>query len=170
MAEDRSSDNDIDSLTETFRAYGAPDPEEWARSQINEGIPQLALFSFAKSLWAGVLSEDDTSWIDEEIRWSDEHREEPCAQAGAALREMLARDVSRSAIIDLVRVVQYEALYHACAIIDGARVEKVPITSFLLFQTDEEDQPIVGLPGTHEVLFELDPTGRELRPRPPAQP
>jgi len=29
------------------------------RTQLAEGIPQLAIFSFAKSLWNGVMPEDD---------------------------------------------------------------------------------------------------------------
>ncbi len=58
------------SLTEVFRRAGAPDPESWARSQLAEGIPQLAIFSFAKALWNGVIREDDDQWIDQEIEWA----------------------------------------------------------------------------------------------------
>jgi hypothetical protein len=157
---------DLESLTEVFRAYGADDPGSWAQSQIEEGIPQLALFSFVKSLWAGVVAEDDTSWIDEEIRWSTERPDSPCAPAGIAITEMLARGVSRDTIIDLVRVAQYEVLHHACVIIDGARIEDVPTHNWLLFQTDDDENPTEGLSGVHEILLGLDPTGREMRRRP----
>ncbi len=35
-------------LTELFARLGARDPEKWARSQIKEGIPQLARFLFLR--------------------------------------------------------------------------------------------------------------------------
>jgi hypothetical protein len=166
MAEKRT-ELDLAALTEIFRKYGADEPEDWARSQIEEGIPQLALFSFCKSLWAGVLSEDDSTWIDEEIRWSKTRPTDPCAQAGTALTDMLAKGVSRETIIDLVRVVQFEAFSHACVILDGARIEDVPMREWMLVQYDEDsDEPIAALSGTHELLLGLDPTGREMRPRP----
>ena len=89
----------------------------------------------------------------------------PCAQAGRALAEMLAKGVSREAIVDLVRVFQFSALYHACSILDGARVEDVPIQDWSLVQTDQTGQRIALIQGLHEVLLSLDPTGREMRPR-----
>src|SRR5690242_14970586 len=91
------------SLTEVFRQGGATDPESWARSQLAEGIPQLAIFSFAKALWNGVMPEDDDKWIDREIAWAKSRPRDPCAQSGPAIEEMLAKGVSRKAIVDLVR-------------------------------------------------------------------
>ena len=44
-------------LTEVFREHEADDPEAWARSQLEEGIPQLAIFCFSKALWEGVVEE-----------------------------------------------------------------------------------------------------------------
>src|SRR5207249_802502 len=126
------------SLTEVFRRAGATDPESWAHSQLAEGIPQLSIFSFAKALWNAMIREDDDTWIDREIKWAEKHSSDPCAQVGPALREMLGKGVSRVVIVDLVRVMQYEALYHACSILDGARMEDVPITDWTLHQVDDE--------------------------------
>src|SRR5438876_8819327 len=103
--------DDLRSLAEVFRRAGATDPESWAHSQLAEGIPQLAIFSFAKALWNGMIREGDDAWIDREIEWANKYSSDPCAQVGPALREMLAMGVSRAAITDLVRVMQYEALY-----------------------------------------------------------
>ena len=41
-------------LTEIFRKLGAEDPEDWARSQIREGIPQLARFLFLREAWRSI--------------------------------------------------------------------------------------------------------------------
>ena len=38
------SEYSLDELTRIFQKLGAPDPEGWARSQIQEGIPQLARY------------------------------------------------------------------------------------------------------------------------------
>src|SRR5262245_12222892 len=51
-------------LADLFRKVGASDPEGWARSQIEEGIPQLARYLFLRQAWRQVVSEDDASWID----------------------------------------------------------------------------------------------------------
>jgi len=156
---------ELRSLTEVFRRAGARDPESWAHSQLAEGIPQLAIFSFAKTLWNGIVPEDDDSWIDREIDWAAKYTTVPCAQIGPALREMLGKGVTRAAITDLVRVMQYETLYHACSILDGSREEDVPITQWKLHQVDEEGKPVAIIGGLHEVLLSMDPTEREMRPR-----
>lgn len=157
--------DELRSLAEVFRQAGATDPESWANSQLTEGIPQLAIFSFAKSLWNGVMPEDDDNWIDQEIEWAKSWPRDPCAQSGPALEEMLAKGASRKAIVDLVRVFQYNALYHACSILDGSRVEDVPITDWMLHQVDEEGKDVAIIQGLHEVLLSMDPTGREMCPR-----
>jgi hypothetical protein len=157
--------DELRSLTEVFRRAGATDAESWAHSQLAEGIPQLAIFSFAKALWNGVTPENDDKWIDQEIEWAKSRPHDPCAQGGPALAEMLAKGVSRQAITDLVRVFQYSALYHACSILDGSRVEDVPITEWTLHQVDEDGKPVTIIQGLHEVLLSMDPTGREMRPR-----
>jgi hypothetical protein len=157
--------DELRALADVFRQAGATDPESWANSQLAEGIPQLAIFSFAKSLWNGVMPEDDDKWIDQEIEWAKSRPSDPCAQSGPALEEMLTKGVSRKAIVDLVRVFQYSALYHACSILDGSRVEDVPITDWTLHQVDEEGKDMAIIQGLHEVLLGMDPTGREMRPR-----
>jgi len=153
-------------LTEIFRRAGADDPESWAKSQLAEGIPQLAIFSFLKALWKGVVQEDDHQWIESEIRWSKQSPNGPCTQGGVALQEMREKGVSPQAITDLVRVFQYSILYHACSLLDDSRVEDVPITDWVLHQVDDDGNPIAIIQGLHEVLLSMDPTGREMRPRP----
>src|SRR5690349_9290293 len=104
MSRGKADPEKLRQLTEVFRECGADDSEAsiLARSQLEEGIPQLAIFCFAKALWKGVVDEDDEDWIDREIEHSKAHPAAPCAQAGPALEEMLAKGVGRRAINDLV--------------------------------------------------------------------
>ena len=152
-------------LTEVFSKHSADDPESWARSQLAEGIPQLAIFCFAKALWEGVIEENDNSWIEADIERAKSMPTAPCAQSGQALEEMLAKGVSLQSITDLVRVYQFNSLYHACSLLDGSRVVDAPINSWALHQTDENGESVATIQGLHEVLLSLDPTGREMRPK-----
>jgi hypothetical protein len=156
---------ELQRLTDIFRQHGADDPESWARSQLEEGIPQLAIFCFAKALWEGIIDEDDSSWIGVDIEWAKSKPNAPCAQSGRALEEMLAKGVSKLAIIDLIRVYQFNALYHACSLLDGSRIVDLPVKDWTLHQVDERGEPLATIQGLHEVLLGLDPTGREMRPR-----
>lgn len=161
----RVDPEELRNLTQVFRQHGAPDPELWARSQLEEGIPQLAIFCFAKALWEGVIREDDAGWIDQEIEWAKSRPGAPCTQTGPALVEMLAKGVSRQAITDLVRVFQYSVLYHACSLLDGSRMVDLPVSDWTLQQVDKDGKPVATIQGLHEVLLGMDPTGREMRPR-----
>ncbi|MEO5959959.1 MAG: hypothetical protein ABIR80_12655, partial [Opitutaceae bacterium] len=57
----------IRELSEQFRAVGAVEPESWARSQVQEGIPQYSRFIFLRQMWQSVVPEGDIAWIDSEI-------------------------------------------------------------------------------------------------------
>ncbi len=76
----------LEELTEVFRSYGADDPEELAQLEVEEGIPQLAVFSFAKALWSGIVAEDDVRWIDQEIELAKDGPNDPCARSGPRFR------------------------------------------------------------------------------------
>jgi hypothetical protein len=153
-------------LAEVFRLHGADEPESWALSQLEEGIPQLAIFCFLKALWQGIVPEDGVDWFEGEIEWAKSRPNDPCAQLGPALEEMLAKGVRREAIIDLIRVMQYNSLYNACLLIDGAMRMDLPVNDWTLHQVDEEGRPVATIQGLHEVMLSMDPTGREMRPRP----
>ena len=161
----KAAPDELRRLAEVFRRHGADDPESWARSQLEEGIPQLAIFCFAKALWQGILDEDDASWIDADIEWSKSKPNAPCAQSGRALEEMVAKGVSRQAITDLVRVYQFNALYHASSLLDGSCVVDLPVNDWALHQTNDDGESVATIQGLHEVLLSLDPTGREMRPK-----
>mgnify|MGYP001074943207 CR=1 FL=1 len=64
-------------LLAIFRKLGADDPESWARSESEEGIPQLARFVFLRQAWRNcVIDDGDLGWIEGqtiaiEYRWTE---------------------------------------------------------------------------------------------------
>jgi len=47
-------------LIHLLRIAGAPDPESWAASEMQEDIPQLSRFMFLRGLHESVLETDPT--------------------------------------------------------------------------------------------------------------
>jgi hypothetical protein len=173
MPREPANPEELQRLAAVFRELGADDPEAWARSQLEEGIPQLAIYCFTRALWEGVVDENDHDWIDRKIEWAKAHPRAPCAQVGPALQEMLAKGVIQEmlakgvnpqAITDLARVMQYELLFHLCSLLDGSRSVDLPVNDWTLHQVDEQGEPVAIIQGLHEVLLSMDPTGREMRP------
>ena len=101
----------LEQLTELFRKLGAPEPETWASSQVNEGINQLGRFLFLREAWRRVLDENDHSWIQNRIEISARNSDAPCAGIGPALQRLLAQGVNPQDLTDVVRVMQYELLF-----------------------------------------------------------
>jgi hypothetical protein len=154
-------------LAELFRKLGADDPEVWARSQIQEGIPQLARFLFLRQAWQLVVSEDDTSWIDRGIGRAEKRPDEPYAGVGHALKKLRARGASDEEITDLVRGMQAQLLFSFCFLLDDAGYlpDEVADMAWALHQVDEAGNVLGTIEGLHESVLETDPTRREMRPR-----
>lgn len=162
----------MDDLIDAFRQLGAPDPESWANSQTREGIPQLARYLLLTAAWQGIVSENDPRWIDREIAIAKANPDQPGTGAGRALSVMRAKGVTDEHIIELVRVMQYNAVHNFMVRLDEPphNVKHIPLAAktrwqLLLTETDSDTpkQPIHGL---YESLMGMDPTGRELRPKP----
>src|SRR5438132_1357652 len=54
VAEKKDETEALRKLTDLFRRLGAPNPESWARSELQEGT-QLGRFVFLRALWDAVL-------------------------------------------------------------------------------------------------------------------
>ena len=165
MANEDLKRGDLKSLTDVFRQAGAIDPEMWADSQIKEGINQLGRFSFLKAITSEWLKEDDVHWVDNQIEFNYSRQGDPCSQLPKALKEMLDKNVSRETILDLIRVIQFNTLFHVCSTIDRAIEAETPIKNWALYEVDDDDNPMETLNGLHESLLQFDPSGKEMRPR-----
>jgi hypothetical protein len=105
-------------LAETFRKLGARDPEGWARSQVEKGIPQLARFLFLRQAWRHIVKEDDSTWIEASIERAKTHPAEPYAGVGHALTKLRARGATDDEITDVVRGMQAELLFTFCYLLE----------------------------------------------------
>ena len=154
-------------LTALFRKLGATDPEQWARSQLSEGIPQLLRYLFLKHAWASVVPEGSSQWIEQAIANSSSDPSAPYAGLGPALARCRERGVPDEDLTEIARCLQAEMLFSVAYLLEGLPYEPGPLedVSWGLFETDEEGNPVgTQVSGLHESVLELDPTGREMRP------
>ena len=155
-------------LAATFRRLGARDPEDWARSQVEEGIPQLARYLFLRQAWRHIVKEGDPSWIEASIERAKTHPHEPYAGVGHALTKLRSRGATDDEITDLVRGMQAELLFSFCYLLEdpGDLEPEVEDVAWVLAQVDGEGNVLGTIGGLHESVLETDPTGREVRPKP----
>ena len=160
-----TSENELATL---FRELGAREPEQWAHSQVTDGIPQLLRFLFLSQAWSSVIAEGDGKWIDRTIEHSSRRPDAPYAGLGLALSRCRAKGVPDEDLTEIARCLQAEMLFAVAYLLDGPESGPVPLEelSWGLFQMDEEGRPVgPQVCGLHESVLELDPTGREMRPR-----
>ncbi|GAA5162974.1 hypothetical protein [Viridibacterium curvum] len=159
---------DIKALTELFRELGAQSPESWASSQVNEGFNQLHRFLFLRQAWSRVISENDDTWIEDNIATATTHPDQPFAGIGHALGRMLSAGVAREDIVDLARGMQGQLLFDICYLLGDPSLpdSSVDEVGWTLVETDEDYAPTLNaIEGLHESVLDTDPTGREMRPR-----
>ena len=160
----------LQQLIQHFRAMGAFDAESWAMSQMEEGIPQYSRFVFLRQAWKSIISDSDISWIDPLIQKSRLRPREPGAGAGPALERMLAAGASRQDIAEIVRIMQWQVLAGlAYQLSDSGVVEypsdDLPQVKWILFEVDEDGEPLHPINQLHESVLDTDPSGREMRPK-----
>ncbi|MGW3891812.1 hypothetical protein ACWD69_24245 [Micromonospora chokoriensis] len=137
------------SLAKRFKELGAQGPEEWARSEIGENIPQLARFMVLRALWREGIS----TWMDASSL-SDVSAAQRLIEAGADPHDVLL----------VARAGAYEAVFAAVGVLDagGDPDARESDPGWHLMETDAECNPTgreIG--GLHESLRETDPAGNE---------
>lgn len=150
-------------LTDLFRKLGAPNPEDWARSHVEEGIPQLARYLFLRQAWRLVVGPNDTNWISErKIDMSG-----PGGEIGPALQRLLALGAMEGDLSAVVRVMQWRLLAGLCLLLEdpGDLEDEVKNIAWCLFEIDDDGEPIRPLDRLIESLLETDSGGREMRPK-----
>lgn len=162
-----STAKNLKTLTRLFEELGARDPEAWARSQIDEGIPQLARYLFLRQAWQNIVPEDDSGWIDAEISHAENHPSEPYAGAGLALARLRSKGATDEELTDLVRAMQAQLLFSLCYLLEdpGDVEDAVSDITWAFIQIDDQGAVMNTIGGLHESVLGTDPTGREMRPR-----
>jgi hypothetical protein len=155
-------------LIQAFTQLGAKDPEGWAKSQLSEGIPQILRFMFLKRAWESVPGDLNASWVTEAIESSQSSPDGPYAGFGKALAACLDRGVSQSDIVEIVRCAKASMLFDIAYLLEAPEPFDGSLSDveWGLFQVDEDGNPIGRqIAGLHESVLEMDPTGREMRPK-----
>jgi hypothetical protein len=157
-----------DELTKVFTELGASSPESWAKSQVEEGIPQLLRFLFLKSAWKYVVTEGDSSWIEEQIKFARSWPQGPYAGLGQALEKLRNQGVANEDLTAIARCLQAQMIFSLGYLLDAGpseQTEEIQDVTWGLFQVDDDGHPFgPAISGLHESVLECDPTGREMRP------
>jgi hypothetical protein len=155
----------LEELTALFATLGASDPERWARSQIEEGIPQLERFLFLKQAWSQIVPEGDASWIGNSIAAAAGDPNGPFSGIGHALKSLTAKGATEAELTALARGMQAALLFGFCYVLEGPNGDDpVEDVGWGLFSTNAGGAPAQRLIGLHESVLETDPTGRQMRP------
>ena len=153
---------DLRELTGLFRKLGAPDPEGWARSQIEENINQLGRFLFLRQAWRLVVPPGDVTWV----AHGKSIDRGPGGEIGPALTRLLSLGANEKDLTAVVRVMQWRLLFGLCYLLSdpGDVEDEVKDLAWGLFQVDEDGQPVASIDGLYESVLETDPTGRKMTP------
>ena len=139
-------------LTERLRLLGAPDPEEWAASELEEDLAQEARWLAIRHVWPDAID----SWTADNVRLV------PAAQRAVAAGAD-PEDVARA-----MRAAAYDAAFAVLSRIDEGcdplAPEDAPGWELVEIRYDAAGD---GAPtgrevgGLHESLLGADPSGRE---------
>lgn len=148
----------IDRLEVIFRDLGVSDPASWARSESENGIPQLAIYLFLRLASTPIDS----------LRTSNEMRDRIRRVGGRdsleALKRLLDAGASSSDLTEVTRSMLRSYLMEICFLLDDTAairfsgwqnsddLEKV---HWGLFRIDSQGKPIAQMAGLHEVAGEV---------------
>lgn len=155
-------------LLHRFRTLGARDPEDWAKSEVDENIAQLARFCFLRSVWRDAIVARTTSgtWIDRSIAMSERRPDIPFGDAGPALKRLLDAGATRADLQRVARLIAYEAAFELINRLDEGCDPELDgdYPGWRLMETKGNELTGRDVGGLHESLLEMDPSGREGRP------
>jgi hypothetical protein len=129
--------------------------------------PSETLERFNRAIWSRLIDShtEDVGWIDRVVALHTAQPTVPFADAGIALRRLLALGADPEDIASICRWVAYETAFGVVELIDAGIDEGDAGRGWQLIETDEEDIPTGRiLQGLHEELLTADPSGREGRP------
>src|SRR5579863_3446625 len=152
---------DEKALADLFARLGARNPDQWARSQIEEGVPQLARFLFLRQAWKLVVTDQDTSWIEKQLLAGTEG---PGGAIAPALERLLPCNVDPIDLTTVVRIMQWKVLAGLCDLLDdpGDLEREVKDIAWRLFEIDHGGRPIAAMGALHESVLATDPSGKEM--------
>jgi hypothetical protein len=142
-----------------FAKYGARDPELWAKSQLEEGIPQLQRFLFLRQAWSQVI--DGQDWVQSWLKAANQSPGSLHATAANAIQRCLEKGVTPGDLTDIVRGVQAELLFQLCYLLEDPMFTEGELQdlSWGLFEVDGDGDPVgPRMFALHESVFDTDPS------------
>lgn len=144
-----SDEHKLATLTQRMAELGAPEPDDWARSEIEEGIPQQARYLLLRRIWVNAL----TPWRDPGMLRRNE-----------ALARLLDQGAGQELLAEALRRVVFDTVQELIMVVDEGRDPDAPgnAPGWTLMETDIGGNSTgrhVG--GLHESLLEVDPNGIE---------
>jgi hypothetical protein len=137
-------------LRDRFAAVGADEPHLWARSEISEGIPQMARFLFLRSLWTEAIN-----------LW----QQPSSIDIIPAAHRLLQSGADRTDVAMVARAAAFETVLRVISLLDEQQApgfDDPALPGWHLHETDNDGNPTgrcVG--GLHESILETDPSGQE---------
>ena len=138
-------------LAGLFEKLGARDPEGWALSQVQEGLPQLERYLFLRQAWREIVPTDTDAALE---GWQTQIPE---------FRKLVDAGAPPADLVSLVRKVQRNLLFSICYLMDDPGLEDAELENvdWGLFRVDSNGQPGIRINGLHESVIETDPEGLE---------
>jgi hypothetical protein len=151
-------------MIERMKELGAPDAEEWVRSEITEDIPQMARFLALRRLWRKMdMWRDDTGTLLKHVHTEAERNPGGYfADAGRAIQKMLAAGAEIEDIASVARMAAYEAMFSLVQVIDDGgdpdSGDDLPGWALAEIGANGEGTGRV-VDALHESILELNPEG-----------
>ena len=164
QVKDRPMESKITELSAHFRVLGAKNPEEWARSEITEGLPQYTSYAFLREVWLGsVYPVGHTAWIDNLFKSEEKFGSKTEA---TLIRKMLSLGISREEITLLLRETQISTIDSVLSKIDCSDElmfpESAKPANWAFVEIDEDNQVTRQI----ECLSDISRTvGEEIEPQ-----
>jgi hypothetical protein len=136
-------------LRDRFAALDAREPEDWAGSEIREGIPQLARFLVLRDLWAEAVD----GWAQPEA-----------LESVPAAQRLLAAGADRADLVRAMRAAAYEAAFAVLNRVDEGSDRDAPddCPHWQLAEIGPGGEPTGRfVSGLHEDFLGMEPSGRE---------
>jgi hypothetical protein len=139
----------MDELTRRMTELGAPDPSGWARSEIEEDVPQQARYLFLRSIWPEII---------------DRYASEAYMREIPAAVRLLETGASPPDLSTALRAAAYAAAFDVINRVDDGYDHSAPggAPGWNLIEVDADYRPTRrDIRALHEDLLALDPSGRE---------
>jgi len=139
-----------ETLVEQFRELGVPDPEDWARSQIDEGIDQVSRATVLRAIADIVVKSSKDAPMLATTDWGS-------SKVKAAAERLYVNEEAAQDIETLLKAVLFQAFWDFMVISDGnAGIPVNPAkVNIGLYSRDDDFQPRAEIGGLHESWSEV---------------